>query len=435
MTTDPFEAEHSRIREARREVLLHRANVESYVSGLKQARAKLREAEQHFEKLLDGETEVLPLFVQVDATQPAVVPAVSLDPITKHGQPPGTLGHRLGMGAIADPEPEEEFLIDPDEGFPCDDGSEPRPEPIVEADEPTAPAPAFDFCSLHPPAKTNADPAVDPFLRIALDSVPRTVVVFNRENGATDGVIKGQILAAHWPAEATYHAIGNYTVRGGNSPAFWVGQAWHPVTTDGPKIHKPTLQGLKLIGAVRRILDIPLPEAIEAKEGPPGGSPKPPTKPAKPGKPKPAVNAEAERVALNLLLCGAIELIPATSLTLARDKGATDNQVVDLLATAWGSVHNHNQPSPHRDFTVRGGDHPAFWTGALTSRPDQKTTRPALQGTALVARVRQLAGIPTPAAIGRTRRLNRKLDWQARADQRRVESQRPTALAMEGVTA
>jgi hypothetical protein len=121
-------------------------------------------------------------------------------------------------------------------------------------------------------AKGGWESTVDPSLINALSLIPENTVARNRKSGATDGVIRVQLLAGHWGSEADSNspvqAPGGGWVRGGQRPAFWLDD---PFAADGKGGHKrpaglarPTLQGPALIARVRRLLHIPVPARARA---------------------------------------------------------------------------------------------------------------------------------------------------------------------------
>ena len=175
----------------------------------------------------------------------------------------------------------------------------PQNIPSASVDIPAEPAPIPDpvesilgLCDLHPP-----DP-LTPVLTLALNELPRVTVARMRSEGATDGVIKGQLLAGHWgdgpghdvPRKAV---MGGYWTRGGTRPALWTTDPDDHRDAKGghkrpaAKNRRPDLEGQELMARVRALLKIPKPGQVwkspEALASPP--PPLPHTEPKAPTAP------------------------------------------------------------------------------------------------------------------------------------------------------
>ena len=105
-----------------------------------------------------------------------------------------------------------------------------------------------------------------------------------RKDGASDADILDE-LREIWPDKRVYHeryTTPGYTTLGGPLPSFWMGSP----LTGGASPATPRLAGDQLAAAVRRVLRIPTPEAIDAQVV---EQPKPKAKTKKTAKPREAV--------------------------------------------------------------------------------------------------------------------------------------------------
>ncbi len=120
------------------------------------------------------------------------------------------------------------------------------------------------ICDYHP-----LDP-LTPVLNLALSELPKVTIARMRSEGATDGVIKGQLLAGHWGDGPSHDVprkavMGGYWTQGGTRPALWTAdpndvrdeKVYHKRAA--AKHRRPDLEGKELLARVRVLLRIPKP--------------------------------------------------------------------------------------------------------------------------------------------------------------------------------
>ncbi len=94
------------------------------------------------------------------------------------------------------------------------------------------------------------------------------------------------------------------------------------------------------------------------------------------------------------------DAVPAATRS-AMESGATDDQVRKALQSYWGLRDDCDEPRAGAGYVTRGGRRPAFWFG--DAKPPENAIsgrfrKPDVIGQALVDRVREAVGIPTPIA-------------------------------------